>query len=108
MNYMLFYCRPTQRKNIEMVSVLQKWMLKAACKPKAILPGFETSIDAAYTPQEIAVVLANAGVHDVKESKSPLCLTIIGGKRVAGQVYGPPAAKAIEALPTASYGESFQ
>ena len=64
--------------------LLIKWVMKATCKPKAIRPGFETSLNAAYTPKEMAALLSEAAVGDVAVKTSPMGLTLIGRKNRVG------------------------
>ncbi len=59
-----------------------KWCLSLVAKPKAIRPGLRTSINAAYTPDEVKALLEEADVSSWKVVGGPVGLKVIGIKGV--------------------------
>jgi ubiquinone/menaquinone biosynthesis C-methylase UbiE len=51
------FCIADMRRD---VSPLKVWCIKASTKPKAILPGFKTSLQAAYTIEELRQIVGNS------------------------------------------------
>jgi ubiquinone/menaquinone biosynthesis C-methylase UbiE len=62
---------------------LLKWCLWLIAKPKAIRPGLLTSINAAYTPDEIRALIRETELSSCEVMGSPMGLKVIGikGKR---------------------------
>ena len=54
-----------------------KWLMWLAVKPKAIRPGFITSINAAYTAREVETLLRDSGFGNFDVSCNPMGLQII-------------------------------
>jgi len=52
------------------------WFLWITTQPKAIRPGLITTINAAYTPDELCNLIEKTGLTDCKIDKNPLGLTI--------------------------------
>jgi ubiquinone/menaquinone biosynthesis C-methylase UbiE len=59
-----------------------RWFMKMICKPKQIRPGLTTSINAAYTPNEIPALLANSVVRDYHVKSNPFGITLTGRKEI--------------------------
>jgi len=59
---------------------LLKWCLWLVAKPKAIRPGLLTSINAAYTPDELRTLLREADLSSWEVAGSPTGLKVIGVK----------------------------
>jgi len=57
-----------------------RWMMMATCRPKEIRPGLTTSINAAYTPDELRELLAQSEAVDCTVQSSPFGLDIRGHK----------------------------
>jgi len=60
--------------------LLAKWFLWLVAKPKAIRPGMLTSIDAAYTPDEVGSLLRRADLSSWEVSGSLMGLKVSGTK----------------------------
>jgi ubiquinone/menaquinone biosynthesis C-methylase UbiE len=60
--------------------LLLKWCLWLVAKPKAIRPGLLTSINAAYTPDEVRALLREADLSSWEVAGSPIGLKVIGIK----------------------------
>ena len=56
-------------------------IMHASCDPPEIRPGFETSVQAAYTPDEITAVLGRAGLGNWDVFAHPYGLAITGQKQ---------------------------
>jgi ubiquinone/menaquinone biosynthesis C-methylase UbiE len=59
---------------------LLKWCLWLIAKPKAIRPGLLTSINAAYTPDEIRTLIRETELPSCEVTGSPMGLKVIGVK----------------------------
>jgi ubiquinone/menaquinone biosynthesis C-methylase UbiE len=59
---------------------LLKWCLWLVAKPKAIRPGLLTSINAAYTPDEVRALLREAHLSSCEVAGSPIGLKVVGIK----------------------------
>jgi ubiquinone/menaquinone biosynthesis C-methylase UbiE len=59
---------------------LLKWCLWLIAKPKEIRPGLLTSINAAYTPDEVRVLIRETKLSSCKVTGSPIGLKLIGIK----------------------------
>jgi ubiquinone/menaquinone biosynthesis C-methylase UbiE len=59
---------------------LLKWFMKKSCKPKEMQPGFISSLNAAYTPAEIAEILDQTPFTDFTVKANPFGLEITGVK----------------------------
>jgi len=59
---------------------LLKWCLWLIAKPKAIRPGLLTSINAAYTPDEVRALLQEADLSSWEVAGSPIGLKVVGVK----------------------------
>ncbi len=57
-----------------------KWCLWLIAKPKAIRPGLFTSINAAYTPDEIRTLIRETELPSCEVTGSPMGLKVIGVK----------------------------
>ncbi len=59
------------------VNPMIKWMIYCLTKPKEIRPGFLSSLNASYTPDEIKNLLAKTNLKDIMMSKEffGLCIT---------------------------------
>jgi ubiquinone/menaquinone biosynthesis C-methylase UbiE len=62
------------------MSVLMKWFLYIAAKPKAIRPGLISSINAAYTPDELKELIKDTKLATCKVSGNLLGVNITGRK----------------------------
>jgi ubiquinone/menaquinone biosynthesis C-methylase UbiE len=62
------------------VPFLSKWFMYSLCKPREIRPGFLTSVRAAYTRDEIRILIRNLGFKEMQVSQSPFGLQITGIK----------------------------
>lgn len=56
------------------------WLLKRSTKPKAILPGFVSSLNAAYTQPEIQSILQESRLGKVSVVANPFSLILAGRK----------------------------
>lgn len=63
---------------------LLKWCLWLIAKPKAIRPGLLTSINAAYTPDEVRALIRETELSSCEVTGSPIGLKVIGIKGVTG------------------------
>jgi ubiquinone/menaquinone biosynthesis C-methylase UbiE len=61
---------------------LLKWYLWLIAKPKAIRPGLLTSINAAYTPDEVRTLIQKSKWYSCDITGSPIGLKIIGLKGI--------------------------
>lgn len=61
---------------------LMKWLLKKATRPKEIVPGLVTSINAAYTADEVRKLTAASKLNVFVVRRSAIGLSISGSKRV--------------------------
>lgn len=59
---------------------LLKWCLWLIAKPKAIRPGLLTSINAAYTPDEVRALIQESDLFSCEVTGSPIELKVIGIK----------------------------
>jgi hypothetical protein len=59
---------------------LMKWFLYIAAKPKAIRPGLISSINAAYTPDELKELIKDTKLAMCKVSGNLLGVNITGRK----------------------------
>jgi ubiquinone/menaquinone biosynthesis C-methylase UbiE len=57
-----------------------KWFLKKMTKPKEILPGLVSSINASYTVQEIRSILSTTGLKSAVVKRTMMGFTIAGKK----------------------------
>ena len=57
-----------------------KWFMYSLCKPREIRPGFLTSLQAAYTCDEIRDLIRPASFKEVQVSQNPFGLQITGMK----------------------------
>jgi ubiquinone/menaquinone biosynthesis C-methylase UbiE len=58
-----------------------RWFMKLTCRPKEIRPGLYSSINAAYTPDEIPKLLAETAIADYHVHSSPFGISISGRKQ---------------------------
>jgi ubiquinone/menaquinone biosynthesis C-methylase UbiE len=61
---------------------LFKWCLWLIAKPKAIRPGLLTSINAAYTPDEVEALIRETDLSSCEVARSPIGLEVFGTKRM--------------------------
>ncbi len=61
---------------------LLKWCLWLVAKPTAIRPGLLSSINAAYTPDEVRALLREADLSSCEVTRSPIGLKVVGIKGV--------------------------
>jgi ubiquinone/menaquinone biosynthesis C-methylase UbiE len=59
---------------------LLKWCLWLIARPEAIRPGLLTSINAAYTPDEVKALIQETGLSSCDVRGSPIGLKVIGEK----------------------------
>ncbi|MCI0474905.1 MAG: class I SAM-dependent methyltransferase [Anaerolineales bacterium] len=59
---------------------LVEWLMKLVTQPKEIKPGLITSINAAYTPEEITALLREMALKEAVVASSPMGLVITGEK----------------------------
>jgi ubiquinone/menaquinone biosynthesis C-methylase UbiE len=59
---------------------LMKWFLKRITKPKEILPGLTSSINASYTVQEIKSILSNTNMKSATVKQTTMGFIMIGQK----------------------------
>ena len=57
-----------------------RWFLHAGCKPKVIRPYLDSSIDAAYTAEEIRAILQETSCKNAQVKCDPIGLSISGVK----------------------------
>ncbi len=57
-----------------------RWFLYLATRPREIRPGLITSLNAAYTPNEVDELLRGTGLKNCEVRKNPLGLEIVGAK----------------------------
>ncbi|MBI9049769.1 MAG: class I SAM-dependent methyltransferase [Anaerolineaceae bacterium] len=57
-----------------------RWFLRAGCKPKVIRPYLDSSVDAAYTSQEVKSILLTTRCKDAQVKSDPIGLSIMGVK----------------------------
>jgi len=57
-----------------------RWFMRFTCKPREIRPGFDTSIRASYTAEEISSLLAGTSVRDFHVRTDPFGLSILGAR----------------------------
>jgi hypothetical protein len=57
-----------------------EWFMKLVTQPKEIKPGLITSINAAYTPEEIAAILHETHLKQATVKLSAMGLIITGEK----------------------------
>ena len=62
------------------IAPLWKWMAYATTKPKAIRPGFLSSLNASYTVEEMQVLLSHSALHYAAVSRDFFGLTVSGTK----------------------------
>lgn len=62
------------------VPFLSKWFMYSLCKPREIRPGFLTSVRAAYTRDEIRILIKDLRFKEVQVSQNPFGLQITGVK----------------------------
>jgi len=62
--------------------VLFRWCLWLLAKPRAVRPGLLTSINAAYTPDELRALLLEAGLSSLEVMESRTGLKASGSKRM--------------------------
>jgi len=62
------------------MNVLMKLIVKLSTKPKEMIPGFITSMNASYTVDEIKVILGRTDLRDYKVSKDPIGLSVVAKK----------------------------
>jgi ubiquinone/menaquinone biosynthesis C-methylase UbiE len=53
-----------------------KWLMWITCQPKVIRPGLTTSIQAAYTPDELQALIAPTGLRNGQIKASPFGITL--------------------------------
>ncbi|BDF69242.1 hypothetical protein CE91St41_02230 [Oscillospiraceae bacterium] len=71
------YCITDLRRD---VAAWKKWFICATTKPAALRPGYRSSLAAAYTPPEIAELLAGSRLSGAKVEAGFFSLCISGGK----------------------------
>jgi ubiquinone/menaquinone biosynthesis C-methylase UbiE len=57
-----------------------RWMMWLVCKPNSIRPGFITSLQAAYTPDELQSMIQGTQFNDCTIDSDPFGLTLKGQK----------------------------
>ena len=57
-----------------------KWFMWSVTKPKAIRPGFITSVNAAYTPEELRSLMGDSSFSDFSVSSNPMGVEITAKK----------------------------
>jgi ubiquinone/menaquinone biosynthesis C-methylase UbiE len=57
-----------------------KWFIKLNCRPKVMVPGFISSLNAAYTPPEISSIVDRVGFSTVVVKANPFGMEITGTK----------------------------
>lgn len=62
------------------MNILIQWFLWLGTKPAAIRPGLKTSIGAAYTPQELAMMIATTNLKGANISANSIGMEITGSK----------------------------
>ena len=62
------------------MNMLVEWFMKLVAQPKEIKPGLITSINAAYTPEEITALLRETALRGAAVAPSPMGLVITGEK----------------------------
>lgn len=72
------YCISDLRRDMNPVL---KWLMKLLARPKEIVAGFITSVNAAYTVEEIHQVLTASRLNGFVIKKNPVGLVISGSKR---------------------------
>ena len=71
------YCISDLRRDM---NPLVKWFIKTVTKPKEIKPGLVTSLNAAYTVEEIEAILAQSNMQGYRVRKVTMGLVIDGEK----------------------------
>lgn len=59
---------------------LMKMLIKLSTKPKEMVPGFITSLNASYTIEEIKEILGKTKMNDYEVKKDPVGLSVVGRK----------------------------
>jgi ubiquinone/menaquinone biosynthesis C-methylase UbiE len=62
------------------INPLMKLMVKVTTKPKEILPGFITSLNAAYTVDEMVEIMKKTAFKQFRVEKDPMGLSVIAHK----------------------------
>ncbi|MDF2675589.1 MAG: hypothetical protein K0R09_3861 [Clostridiales bacterium] len=62
------------------INPLMKWIVKSSTRPKEMLPGFITSLNASYTVNELERILTHTPIVNFKIHKDPVGLSVISTK----------------------------
>jgi ubiquinone/menaquinone biosynthesis C-methylase UbiE len=62
------------------MNIIIKWFLKANCKPKEMIKGLISSINAAYLKKELKAILGETKIKNYKIKPSPFGFEILGKK----------------------------